>query len=609
MNPAVAEALVELPGLIRAHLLLSGAALGLGVAVGVPLALVVAGMPRLRAPLLALVNIVQTVPAIALLALFYPVLLLLAQASGAPIPALGFLPALLALALYALLPIVRNTVAAQLGVAREVIEAADGVGMTRSQRLRLVELPIGAPVILAGIRTAAVWTIGTATLATTVGQPSLGNLIFSGLQTENWARVLVGCAASAVLALVVDALLGLVESGVARRSRWRIVAGLGALALGVAVALAPVSPAGRNAPLVVIGAKNFSEQYILASLIETRLRAAGFRTERRDDLGSAVAYRALAAGDIQVYVDYTGTLWGSVLRRSDVVPAPAMRETLTRELAARDGVQLLGGLGFENAYVLAMRRTRAQQLGIRTIDDLARRASFLSLASDIEFLSRPEWRAVSSAYRLKFDSTRSFSPTFMYRAIMDGSADVLSAFSSDGRIAALDLVILEDPKRAFPNYDALLLLSRSASQDAKLVSALKPLVNAIPLQTMQQANLLVDRDTEKKTPDEAARWLERALLNRTPPSLRPAPSTPVAQEPPPSQAVIAEVPAPAAARAVERTPSPTPAVAPPRQTAPVVATPTAPVESPATQPAPAAPAPAPAQEPPSTPPVAVPPPE
>jgi osmoprotectant transport system permease protein len=590
VNAAVAEALLELPALIRAHLLLSGTALALGVVIGVPLALTIAGIPRLRAPLLGLVNIVQTVPAIALLALFYPLLLLLGQSTGAPIPALGFLPALLALALYALLPIVRNTVAAQLGVPRDVIEAADGVGMTRGQRLRLVELPIGAPVILAGIRTAAVWTIGTATLATTVGQPSLGNLIFSGLQTENWARVLIGCAASAVLALVIDALLGLVEVGVARRSRRRILTGLGALALGVLTALVPSGPVRSDAPLVVIGAKNFSEQYILASLIETRLKAAGYRTERRDDLGSAVAYRALAAGDIQVYVDYTGTLWGSVLERSDVIPAPEMRSTLTRELATRDGVRLMGGLGFENAYVLAMRRARARQRGIQSIEDLARRAGSLSLASDIEFVSRPEWRAVSSAYRLNFDSTRSFSPTFMYRAIMDGSADVLSAFSSDGRIAALDLVILEDPKRAFPNYDAVLLLSRRASLDPKLVSALKPLIGTIPLAKMQQANLLVDRDTDKKTPDEAARWLERAIVDGAPPPAQPPVLAPLPAATPGSPTAATVVPPPAVIRRAERTRPQSLTPAPDRPTgteSPAEATPTVPAESPAAPPAPA----------------------
>jgi osmoprotectant transport system permease protein len=506
MSPQLAEAVAELPVLLRAHLLLSAAALAIAVAIGLPLALWAAGRPRLRAPLLAAVGLVQTVPALALLALFYPMLLILGRFTGIAVPALGFLPALIALALYALLPIVRNAVLAIEGLDPAVVEAAHGMGMTRRQRLLLVELPLGAPAMLAGIRTAAVWTIGAATLATTVGQPSLGNLIFSGLQTEDWVRVLVGCAASAALALIADALLALVESGVGARARLRVWVGIGLIvtALGVALVPAPRTAQGRT---IVIGAKNFSEQYILASAIGDRLREAGYAVERRDDLGSAVAYRALAAGDVDVYVEYTGTLWTNVLGRSDTPPAPLMKAALTRALAQRDQVLLLGGLGFENAYALAMRRDAARRLGVETIDDLARVAPQLRLASDIEFLTRPEWRSVAAAYRLQFASSRSYSPTFMYRAIADGSADVLSAFSSDGRIAARDLVTVAVPRGAMPNYDAVLLLSPRAAADPKLVRTLQPLVGAITLDRMRQANLMVDRDTDKRTPAQAARWL------------------------------------------------------------------------------------------------------
>ena len=322
MSPALAEALAELPELVRSHLLLSGCAVGIGVALGLPLAILSARSRALRTPLLGLAGLVQTIPALALLALFYPALLILGQATGLAIPALGFLPALIALSLYALLPILRNGIAALQGIDPAVIEAADGLGMTRRQRLTMVELPLGAPVILAGIRTAAVWTIGAATLATTVGQPSLGNLIFSGLQTENWVRVLTGCAAAAALALAVDGLLALIEAGLRRRSRWRVRLGLGALVVALVLAFLPLPGSTSGRDVVVIGAKNFSEQYILASAIERRLQAAGYRTERRDNLGSTVAYQALAAGDIDVYVDYSGTLWTNILERTDT-PAPA----------------------------------------------------------------------------------------------------------------------------------------------------------------------------------------------------------------------------------------------------------------------------------------------
>ena len=188
---------------------LSAARLLLGLVVGLPLALASARVPAVRLPALGFASLVQTIPSLALLALFYPVLLLASTAakalSGRGFSALGFLPSLLALSLYALLPILRNGVAGLTGLDPAVVEAARAVGMTARQRLLQVEAPLAAPVIMAGVRTAAVWVIGAATLSTAVGWTSLGDYIFSGLQTENWVLVLFGCAASAALALSADA--------------------------------------------------------------------------------------------------------------------------------------------------------------------------------------------------------------------------------------------------------------------------------------------------------------------------------------------------------------------------------------------------------------------
>jgi osmoprotectant transport system permease protein len=183
---------------------------------------------------------------------------------------------------------------------------------------------------------------------------------------------------------------------------------------------------------------------------------------------------------------------------------------LTSALERRDHVRLLGPLGFENAYALAMRRDRAAALGVATLDDLARVAPRLRLGADLEFLTRAEWRALQAAYGLHFAGQRSYSPTFMYRAVADGSADAITAFSSDGRIAALDLVALADPRRALPSYEAVLLVSPGHAGDARFTAALAPLVGHISVERMRRANLMVDRDADKRTPAEAARWLDPA---------------------------------------------------------------------------------------------------
>jgi osmoprotectant transport system permease protein len=514
LSPRLSAALAVLPNYLAWHVALSAAALALGLAASLPLAVAATRSARLRWPLLAASSLVQTIPSLALLALFYPLLLAVSSLAkrglGHGFSALGFLPALLALALYSMLPILRNAIAGVLGVDPAVRAAADGVGMTPSQRLWRVELPLAAPVIMAGVRTAAVWTIGAATLSTPVGQTSLGNYIFSGLQTENWVDVLVGCAASAALALAADQLLGLVEAGVATRRRGRTAAGLLGLAVGTAVALLPLLGAGAR-PAYVVGAKNFSEQYILAALIGERLERAGARAERKEGLGSAVAYRALAANELDVYVDYSGTLWTNVLRRTDNPGRAEVLRQLTAELKRRDGVVVLGSLGFENAYALAMRDDRAQAVGIASLADLARQAPSLKLGADLEFLSRPEWKAVASAYGLRFRSERSYQPTFMYRALQAGDVDVISAFSSDGRIAADRLRVLNDPKGAIPPYDAVVLIAPKRAADTRLRQALAPLIGRISVQAMRAANLSVDRDEGKATPAEAARALETKL--------------------------------------------------------------------------------------------------
>ncbi|RAK63704.1 ABC transporter permease/substrate-binding protein [Phenylobacterium kunshanense] len=510
MNPQFAAALDLLPGYLAWHVLLSASALALGLAISLPLAIAAARRPRLRWPLLALASLIQTIPGLALLALFYPLLLAVSAvaeaATGRGFSALGFLPSLLALTLYAVLPILRNGVAGLAGVDPAIAEAADGVGMTPRQKLLQVELPLAAPVIMAGVRTAAVWTIGAATLATPVGQTSLGNYIFAGLQTENWVFVLFGCAASAVLAMAADQLLGLAERGVRTRRRGLIIAGVAGLIVGAGLAMAPL--AGSGAPTAyVVGAKNFSEQYILAELMAGELERTGARVTRKENLGSNVAYRALAAGEIDVYVDYSGTLWTNVLGRTDNPGRAAMVDQLSAELRRRDGVVVLGSLGFENAYAFAMRQDRARALGVASLVDLAKVAPQLTLGTDVEFLSRPEWKAVDAAYGLSFRATRSFQPTFMYRALGGGEADVISAFSSDGRIAADRLTVLSDPRGAIPPYDAVILVSPRRAADKRFLDALRPLVGAIGVEAMRAANYSVDRDADKRTPAEAARWL------------------------------------------------------------------------------------------------------
>ncbi|MEO0714489.1 MAG: ABC transporter permease/substrate-binding protein, partial [Pseudomonadota bacterium] len=261
------------PGHYTGHLVLSFAALLTGLAVSVPAGIFAARSERFAGPVLTFASIIQTIPGLALLALMVPLL-------GGRI---GFWPAYAALALYSILPILRNTITGLRGVDANVREAAFGVGMTELQRLRSVDLPLAAPVIVAGLRTATVWVVGAATLSTPVGAESLGNYIFQGLQTRDWGAVLFGCIISAALALALDQVIRLFERAAETGDRARVVAGIAGLLLIVAPAMSAVATreagprvdldlAGPVQPLagrtITIGGKGFTEQFILAELVE-----------------------------------------------------------------------------------------------------------------------------------------------------------------------------------------------------------------------------------------------------------------------------------------------------------------------------------------------------
>jgi osmoprotectant transport system permease protein len=506
----VIDQLQLLPGYLTAHLQLALIALGIGAAVSVPAGVAIHRRPRLEPPLLGVASAIQTIPGLALLAVMVPLFAGLGAwlaGTGVEIRGIGFLPALVALTLYGLLPILRNTVTGLAGVDPAVGEAARGVGMTPRQALWRVELPLALPVIVAGVRTSAVWVVGTATLSTPIGATSLGNYIFSGLATRNDAAVLVGCLASAGLALGLDQLIRLLETGVrARRRAWwgLAAAALGALYLFAFGAFALERWCDADAA-VSIGSKAFTEQYVLAEILARRVTAeTGAPTRAVPSLGSTVAFDALVAGDLDVYVDYSGTLWATILRETSL---PQRREDVLervrRFLAERHGVTVVCALGFENTYALGMRADRAAALGVRSIGDLARVARDLEIGGDYEFFQRAEWRALVDAYGLAFRAERSMDPSLMYDAVAAREVDVISAFSTDGRIAAFDLALLDDERGVIPPYDAIVLASARLAREAPAVlEALRALEGAIDAETMQRMNLAVDAGG--RTPTQVA---------------------------------------------------------------------------------------------------------
>jgi len=509
----VSALLDQLPGLLGAHLRLTLIALAVGIGLSLPLGVLATRVAWLERVVMVLASVVQTIPGLALLAVMVPILAALS------LPSIGLLPALIGLSAYSILPILRNTVTGIRGVDPATIEAARGVGMSEVERLRLVELPLAMPVIVAGVRTASVWVVGTATLSTPVGAPSLGNYIFAGLQTRNDAAVILGCVAAAALALTLDGLIRLLEWSLTERRvglRWAL---LGLVALAYAWVLgAPLVArltGARGGDRVVIGTKPFTEQYILGEVLRAELaEQTALEPELLASLGSKVAFDALVSGDVDVYIDYSGTLWtnvydGEVERGSE---RAVILAELERWLAAEYDVVLVASLGFENAYALAVPRERAAAHGLAAIGDLTAHAPRWSIAGDYEFFSRPEWAALGQRYGLAFAETRPMDTALMYEAVRTGEVEVLSAYSSDGRIAAYDLELLDDPRGAIPPYDAVILVNGAAARaDPELVEVLAALDGQISVERMRAANKAVDLDGR---PIEAAAAELRAAIRK-----------------------------------------------------------------------------------------------
>ena len=311
MSERIVSALSLMPERLGWHMLLTSVALALGMLISIPSAIFAARRPAVRGPLLAIAGVVQTIPSLALLALLVVLL-----------GVIGFWPAIIALTLYSILPILRNTVTGIVNVDPAMIEAARGVGMTSRQMLLKVQLPLAAPVIIAGIRTATVWIVGIATLSTPVGQPSLGNYIFQGLQLRNNVLTITGVCAAALLAIVLDQLIGLMQKSSERRSKPMFFGAVIALLAIVGAGVFPIL--GTSAAQTTVGAKTFTEQFILADLIRSKLESADIHARKRQGMGSAILFDALANNSIDVYVDYSGTIWSNVMKRTDIVDRQTM---------------------------------------------------------------------------------------------------------------------------------------------------------------------------------------------------------------------------------------------------------------------------------------------
>jgi osmoprotectant transport system permease protein len=492
----------ELLSLLGQHVLLVALSTAVATGIGVPAGVLAVRRPSIGRPLLGLGNVAQTIPSLALLGFLIPVPL---------IGGVGPRSAIVALILYGLLPIMRSTAAGLRSIDPAVLEAGVAMGMTPRQRLRLVELPLALPAIVSGIRVATVIGVGTATIAAAIGAGGLGEYIFRGLSMVDATVILAGAIPAALLALTADALLGLAERRLARArpSAGSFGAALALVAVLLAAAGAGAGLGGRTS--VTVGSKNFTEQVILGEVLAQALEREGLDVTRRLNLGGTfICDRAVRAGDVDVYVEYTGTALTAIFREPVSRDRAAVLDRV-RELYAATGLTAAAPLGFNNTFAILVRGSDARRLGLRTISDLRRVQAQWQPGFGYEFVEREDgYKGLTRAYDLQFAAApRVMELALIYPALAGGQVDVIAGDATSPQIAALDLVMLEDDRAYFPPYDAVpVVLTSSLLKHPGLRRALDRLAGSVSEAEMREMNHAVD--VLKRDVREVARaFLER----------------------------------------------------------------------------------------------------
>jgi len=484
----------EFLGRLAEHLGLVSLALGIALLLALPLGVWLARRPRWGRLLLAAASVAQTIPSLAL----FGVLLTVPLLGG-----VGPAPAVVALTLYALLPLLRTTLTGLQGIDPGLLEAGQSLGLTRWQCLRRIELPLAWPVILTGIRLAAVSSVGLATVAAAIGAGGLGVYIFRGIATLDNRLILAGALPAAALALLLDGLLG------QRRRGRRLAAAMLALGALLLIGLAPRPGADR----ITIGSKNFTEQVILGELLaQTIERSTTLQVQRQFDLGGTfVLHDAVRHGQVDGYVEYTGTAWTAILKRPPIAD-PGRVWAETAQVYQRDfGLRVFPSLGFDNSFAILVRSADARRDQLRTISDLRPLAPRWRAAFGFEFLNRKDgYPGLVRRYGLRFSQPpREMDLGLTYRALADGEVDVIAGNATDGQIAALQLTQLADDRHYFPPYQAVAVFNRaSLRRHPELTPLLEGLSGSIDTHTMRELNRQVD--LEHQSPAAVVRrYLER----------------------------------------------------------------------------------------------------
>lgn len=494
------------------HIQLTLLSVSIAILIGVPLGILISYIKVINKPVLWLANVVQAVPSLALLGFLIPFV------------GIGTTPAIVMVVVYSLLPIIKNTATGLGNIDSDMLEAAKGIGMTRIQRLTRVKLPQAFPVIMAGVRISAVTSVGLVTMAAFIGAGGLGYLVYSGIRTVNNYQILAGAIPACILALLIDFIVSLIEKAVTpicftdkiesankktitkHKVKKVITLVLSGLIIVGIFASNFVGGLKKEEKVIHVGAKDYTEQIvlgnILAELIDENTDA---KVELTTELGSQVIFSAIQAKEIDLYADYTGTVYTSILDYTETKSTDETYNICKEELKEKYNLEMLSPYGYNNTYTLSVRQDTADKYNLKTFSDLAKVSDQLDFGGTFEILNRSDGiPGLTKTYSMEFKNEISIDGTPRYTAIKNDEIQITDAFSTDGMLRQYELVSLEDNKDFFPPYYASTVVRPDVLEEfPELESILEGLADTFTEEIMQEMNYKVD--VLKENPKDVAR--------------------------------------------------------------------------------------------------------
>ena len=488
------------------HILISLLAISIASVLGIILGIIISEYRKFSGLILGTVNILYTIPSIALLGFFIT------------ITGVGNTTALIALIIYALLPIIRSTYTGIININPLIIEASEGMGSTKLQQLFKIKLPLALPVLMSGIRNMVTMTIALAGIASFVGAGGLGVAIYRGITTNNSAMTFLGSLLIALLALIFDFILGIMEKRLTNHKRTKYKVNFKLIILGLFIIIfgAYFSLNSKKDKTINIATKPMTEGYILGQMLTELIEQdTDLKVNMTTGVGGGTSniHPAIVKGEFDLYPEYTGTSWEAVLKKEGSYDESKFDE-LQKEYKEKYNLEYVNLYGFNNTYGLAVNKDIAEKYNLKTYSDLAAVSNNLIFGAEYDFFEREDgYKELQKVYNVDFKKKIDMDIGLKYQAMKDKKIDVMVIFTTDGQLAISDVVVLEDDKKMYPSYRAgTVVRSEILSKYPELKAVLEKLNNILDDKTMADLNYQVE--SEGKKPEDVAREYlqEKGLL-------------------------------------------------------------------------------------------------